>query len=146
MEYRAVGPSLIRGLLGGRRPFLVISNKTNSNLETFRMYINARDYGENLQVSWYLVQQFSPGQKLFFALSRIPFLGLCLLPFYFQARLVRAKEQGLLELDLFDLQDLVAYVTNAHHCLLSAVEKLMVELGQDPKKIERKSRGFLGIS
>jgi len=39
-----------------------------------------------------------------------------------------------------------AYVTNAHHCLLEAVEKLMVDLNQDPAKIERKSRGFLGIS
>jgi hypothetical protein len=52
----------------------------------------------------------------------------------------------LSNLDLFDQQDLRAYGTNAHHCLLKAVEKLMINLHQDPSKIDRKSRGFLGIS
>jgi hypothetical protein len=52
----------------------------------------------------------------------------------------------LSDLDLFDQQDLRTYSTNAHHCLLKAVDKLMLDLNQDPSKIERKSRGFLGIS
>ncbi len=54
--------------------------------------------------------------------------------------------QTLSKLDLFDQQDLRDYVTNCHHCLLKSVEKLMVDLHQDPARIDRKSRGFLGIS
>jgi len=44
------------------------------------------------------------------------------------------------------LSYLRAYTTNAHHCLIKAVEKLMTNLNQDTSKIDRKSRGFLGIS
>jgi hypothetical protein len=50
------------------------------------------------------------------------------------------------ELNLFNKQDLTAYVTCVHHCLLEAVEKLMLGMDQDPSKIDRKTRGFLGIS
>jgi hypothetical protein len=55
-------------------------------------------------------------------------------------------KRSLRELDLFDLQDLSAYATNCHHSLLKAIEKLMLSLNQDPSKINRKSRGFLGVS
>jgi len=51
----------------------------------------------------------------------------------------------LSDLDLFDKQDSSIYTTNAHHCLLQAVEKLMLSLSQNPYKIDRKARGFLGI-
>jgi hypothetical protein len=51
-----------------------------------------------------------------------------------------------LRFDLFDEQDLRAYVTNVHHSLLKAVENLMLSLKQDPSTIDRKSRGFLGVS
>jgi hypothetical protein len=42
-------------------------------------------------------------------------------------------------------QDLVAYVTVVHHCILDAVEALMQKLGQDPRRIDRKSKGFLEV-
>ena len=51
----------------------------------------------------------------------------------------------LMEVDIFDQQDLCAYVTVTHHCLLKAVENLMKDLGQDLSKIERKSKGFLEV-
>jgi hypothetical protein len=146
MERRDISPGVLRGVLGGKRPFLVIANTINFNLRPYRMYINARDYGNSLQVSWYVV--YKPGfwRKLLALFLLIPFLNLLVLPFYLLGRLARAREAGPLDLDLFDLQDLVAYVTNAHHCVLQAVERLMVALHQDPSKIERRARGFLGIS
>lgn len=76
----------------------------------------------------------------------IPLLNLFFLPFQLVSNSRRNGQSGLMELDLFDTQDLTAYVTNAHHCLLEAVERVMSELGQDPSGIERKSRGFLGVS
>jgi len=146
LEVKQMAPSFVRGLLGGRRPFLVVTNTANSNLRPYRMYINARDYGNNLDVAWYLVFQVGFWRRLLGYLALIPLFGLFLLPFLLLGRAARARREGMLDLDLFDQQDLRAYVTNAHHCLLKAVEKAMIGLNQDPAKIERKSRGFLGIS
>jgi len=146
MEKTEVAPGVLRGFLGGKRPFLVISNTTSYYLRLYRMFINARDYGNYLQVSWYLVYQPGFWRKLAALLLLIPFLNLYILPFYLLGRLIRSRSSGLLDLDTFDEQDLRAYVTIAHHCLLEVVDNLMIELNKDPSKIERKSRGFLGIS
>jgi hypothetical protein len=133
MERKSLAPSIIRGILGAKREFLIVKNNINRNLKTYQVYVNARDYGNNLHVSWYLVTRLGFWRTL---LARI---------FFF---IVREPQPSTLvaELDLFDQQDLIAYTTNAHHCLIEAVEKLMLDLHQDPSKIDRKSRGFLGIS
>jgi len=146
MEEKEVAPGFIRGILGQRRPFLVISNSTNANLKSYEMYLSARDYGNSLQVCWYVIHWPSRAEVLLRLLLLVPFTNLLVLPIYVLMRLPRAQEAGLLDLDFFDLQDLKAYVTNAHHCALDAVDKLLLDLSQDPSKIERKSRGFLGIS
>jgi hypothetical protein len=52
----------------------------------------------------------------------------------------------LSDLDLFNQQDLRAYATNAHRCMLRGVEELMLYLNQDPNKLEKKSSGFLAVS
>jgi hypothetical protein len=124
-----VAPGVVRSILGDRRDFLFITERGNPRLKPYQLFLNARDYGDNLDVSWYLTYRPTFWQSLF---SLIPFVNL--LP------------KGPGELDLFDQQDLRAYATNAHHCLLKAMEKLMREAGQDFSKIDRKSRGFLGIS
>lgn len=146
LEAREVSSGLFRGLLGGRRPFLVVTNATRPNLKPFRMYINARDYGNNLQVSWYLMFKLGFWRKLLLLLTYVPGINFLLFPFILMHSMTQAKEAGMVDLDIFDLQDLTAYVTNTHHCLLEAVTKLMIELNQDPSKVDRKSRGFLGIS
>jgi hypothetical protein len=103
---------------------------TNEGLKDYRMYIGARDYGNNLDVQWYLTCE--PG---FFKKTLSAFLT------------KGASDKALsFILDLFQQQDLSAYATVVHHCLLKALEKLMLGLGQDVSKIDRKSRGFLGIS
>ena len=123
IERQKLAPGVLKGIFGVRRDFLVVTPLDNPRLEPFKVYINARDYGKNLDVSWYLT--YKPGS--------------------FRFRMLRPAV-SVERLDLFDQQDLRAYVTNAHHCLLKAVEKLMAELGQDPAKVDRRSRGFLGIS
>ena len=124
-----ISPSMLKGVLGRKRDFLTVVDKRNIRLKPYKIFINARDYGKNLDVSWYLT--FKP--ELW---KRI----LALFPF------VSIVPKKLSDLDIFDQQDLRAYATNAHHCVIKAVEKLMLSLGQDPAKIDRKSRGFLGIS
>jgi len=148
MERKALAPGIIRGLFGAKRDFLIVTETGNPRLKPFEMFIGARDYGTNLDVSWYLTIRPSSGQKLMAWLLSIPFLNLLVWPFALIWGLgsMAKEKRGGFDLDLFDEQDLRAYVTNAHHCLLEAVEKLMVDLHQDPSKIDRKSRGFLGIS
>ena len=146
MEEKEMSPGVIRGFLGNKRPFLVISNRSNGNLKTYEMYLNARDYGNNLQVAWYVIHRPGIGETILRLSLLVPFLNLLILPIYFLTRLSKAREAGILGLDLFDAQDLKAYVTNAHHCVLETVDQLLLDLNRDPSKIERKSRGFLGIS
>jgi hypothetical protein len=113
---------------------------TNENewLKDFRMYIGARDYGNSLGVSWYLTCE--PG-----FLKRLFSTAL----FYGKTKDIQrvSPDRALsFTLDIFSQQDLIAYVTCVHHSLLKAIEKIMRELGQDPSKIDRKSKGFLGVS
>jgi len=147
-ERKKLAPGVVRGLFGTKRDFLVINETGNPRLRPFKMFVGARDYGNNLDVSWYLTVKPGFWRKLLAYLLFIPFLNLLILPFVLVGGIAsKVKEKrGRLDLDLFDEQDLRAYVTNAHHCLLEAVTKLMVDLHQDPLKIDRKSRGFLGIS
>lgn len=147
VEQKEMSPGVIRGMFGTKRDFLVVTETGNRRLKPYQMYINARDYGTNLAVDWYLMYRSGWVVRMIAVMSAIPGLGLLVLPFAAIAAMgQRAKERrGGLDLDLFDAQDLRTYVTNAHHCLLDSVDKLMVSLNQDPSKLERKSRGFLGI-
>ncbi len=128
MKEDKVGPSLAIASLGETRDFLIVTNRVNAKLSSFKTFVNAKDYGENLFVSWYLTYRPDFLKSL-----------LMLLP-------GAKKVMSLDDLNLFNKQDLIAYVTNVHHCLLEAVEKLIVGMDQDPSNIDRKSRGFLGIS
>lgn len=127
-ERREMAPGIIRGILGTKRDFLVVAD-TNFRLSPYQVFINARDYGENLDVSWYLTYRLGFWRSLLR---------------YFPG--FRDISFALESLDLFDRQDLTAYTTICHHSTLRAVEKLMWDLGQDPSRIDRKSKGFLGIS
>lgn len=114
---QAFAASLVRG---GTRPFLVISQDANGRLRHYKMYVNVRDYGTNLQTSWFLIYHRGFFEKL--------------------------KPNPLVALNLFDEQDLRAYVTAVHHAFLDSVVELMLSLGQDTSKLDRKTNGFLGIS
>ncbi|MCP8313114.1 MAG: hypothetical protein H3Z53_01915 [archaeon] len=104
------------------RNYLMISN---DYLDHYRFFVGAKDYGKNLNVSWYLVCE----THFLDALFKKPHEKIVYTPVY-----------------LFDQEELTAYVTCAHHCVLKAVENIMLNLGQDPSKIDRKSKGFLGVS
>jgi len=123
-----VGPGLAPSAFGETREFLIVADRRNLKLGCFKAYVNANDYGDGLFVSWYLTYMPDVWQTL---ASLIPGAG---------------KVIGLDELNLFNKQDLTAYVTCVHHCLLDAVDKLMLGMNQDPTKLDRRSRGFLGIS
>lgn len=128
MNEEAVGSSLSKTLIGETREFLIVINNKSLKFRSYKIFVNANDYGRNLFVSWYLTYK----------------------PDWWQAAalLLPGTRQvlNISEISLFDLQDLAAYATTVHNSFLAAVNKLMLELNQDPTKIDRKTRGFLGIS
>jgi hypothetical protein len=129
VERKHLAPSLVRGLVGDQREFLVLTDDTNFRLRPYQIYISARPYGINLACEWYLTYKPTP---LMAILSLIPYVNLV--------------PQVLSDIDLFDQQDLRAYTANAHHCMLRAVSELMEYLNQDPSKLDRASKGFFNVS
>ena len=110
------------------RDYLMISN---NNIRSMRLLINAQDYGNNLYISWYLICEPNTLSKVFGTLSSKPGDSGKWTPFI---------------TDIFMEEELTAYATLTHHCVLSAVEALMLNLGQDFSKVDRKTKGFMGIS
>ena len=129
MTNESIAPGFVKSMFGKAREFLVVVYSESFRLKPYQIFVNARDFGNNLDVSWYLTYRPSIWQVL---ASLIPF--------------VKAASEALRELDLFDQQDLRAYATIVHRSVLKSVDKLMLDLKQDPSKLERRSRGFLGIS
>lgn len=120
-------PSMFKGMFGKKRSYLMV---TNAALRDYRMYVGARDYGKHLDMSWFLTVE--PG---FFKKA-------------FSDILTRGANSNALSfaLDLFDQQDLRAYVTAVHRCCVrQAVEALTTHLGQDQSKFDWKSKGFLEV-
>jgi hypothetical protein len=123
-----MAPGIIGSFFGAKRDFLMVKDLQSSMLSPYQIFVGVRDYGNNLDVSWYLTYRPSILEAL---LSLFRLGGTAL---------------ALSELDLFELQDLTAYTTVCHHSTLKAVGKLMLALDQDTSKIDRRSKGFLGIS
>ncbi len=49
-----MAPGVIGSFFGAKRDFLVVKDRQSSMLGPYQIFINARDYGNNLDVSWYL--------------------------------------------------------------------------------------------
>lgn len=126
----SVAPGLLKGLFGKRRDYLLL---THERFEDYLMCVGARDYGTNLDVSWYLTG--STKSVLVRTLAQVPGVGVA-----------AGMYAALQSLDVFDQQDLTAYVTVGHHSVLQAVEELMQKQKLDLTRLDRKSRGAFGVS
>lgn len=112
------------GLFGQGRRFLCVNY---NRLRDYRLYIGARDFGTNLDVSWYLTIQ--PG-----GLKRM------------MSKYMTGNPQALsMQVDFFSQQDLSACVGFAHYCVTTTVKQLMDQLKQDPTGLNTKSKGFLEL-
>jgi hypothetical protein len=121
-----VQPGMIKGFFGKRRDYLMV---TCQGLKDYRMYVGARDYGKHLDVSWFLTVE--PG---FFKSA-------------FSSMLAHGNPKALsFALDIFDNQDLRAYVTSVHRCAVrQAVEQVGQELNQDTSGYNWRSKGALEV-
>lgn len=120
-------PGMLKGWFGKKRDFLRVMAE---NLKDYRMYVGARDYGRHLDFSWFLTVE----------------------PGFFKSTFSRALTDGAsssalsFNLDLFDQQDLRAYVTGVHRCCVrDALEQLIANLGQNTSGFDWQSKGFLKV-
>lgn len=108
-----------------RREFMIV------RVEQFtdhRTYIGVRDYGTNLSCCRFLTVE--PG---FFKreISKAITGG--------EDRLLSTPKNILAE------QDLSAWVTVVHHCVVDAIKALVQKLGQDPAGVRTETKGFLQV-
>jgi len=145
LAQKEISPSLMKKLKGKSRIFLVVRNKY---LEGYLMYIGAADYGKQLSVSWYLTLEPSGLARL---LSKLPWwLQILFFPLFIPLAIYntfrKKKSVSPADMDLFDLEELTAYVSTVHHALMAATKQVSESVGFDFTKVDQKSKGFLNIS
>ena len=151
-----------------KREFLVASNKY---LRGYKLYVSAKDYGNQLMVSWYLLSEpisvlkaiiewikshwkvslgtFLAGLIIALVVKTIlPALVIWLsfLGYIAFASITSQKSVLPQMMNIFDLEELTAYVTTVHHAVLDATKEVSESVGFDFTKVDSKSRGFLNIS
>ncbi|MEW6680031.1 MAG: hypothetical protein AB1297_03270 [bacterium] len=122
-ERKTKFPGVIRGVLGVKKDFLVITDPWLGNYE---FLVNARDYGKYLDVSYYLMYK--------------PTLWDIIVSIILFFKKEKREPKDFRDLDLFQLRDLHAHSENIKHCSEKAVNSLKVSLDQRP--LEIKARGF----
>jgi hypothetical protein len=112
------------GFSGTKRDFLILRHDYYSQ---YRMFIGAKEYGTSLDVSWFLTLY----------INRL------------RARMLKIATGNphafSMQLDIFQQQDVRAFVSIAHHCVKHAVEALCGELEQTPVGLNTQSKGFLSV-
>jgi hypothetical protein len=148
VQRKSVSPGMIQHMFGGKRPFLIISNKMGQNVQPCKVYVNARDFGVYLQVTWYMVRQPGLAEILTTFLMNIPILGFLLLPGYAIARMSSSNKSGILGFSIFDQQDLGGFSSTVDMAINDAIQGLVneEEVRVDFPMENRESRGFTNIS
>jgi hypothetical protein len=115
--------SFVSFLKKQKREFLIAINK---HLKHYKVYIGAKDYGKQLLIAWYLVCEPGLFGKLAQKMAQFRFMPT--------------------SMNLFDLEELTAYVTTVHYAVRDAAKQIAESVGFDFTKVDQKSRGFLNIS
>ena len=128
-----------------KRDYLMVKN---SRINGWVMYIGAHDYGKQLFVSWYLIEE-PTGLMLFVKIMTAHWAAaLIFFPVWLLGVIIerlRGKASPA-QTDIFDIEEQIAYVTVVRDSVLESAEEICEELDQDFSKVEVKSRGFLNIS
>jgi len=143
---RMVAPSFFKMIQGKEKPFLVVSN---TYLKGYKMYVGATDYGTQIFVSWYLCLEPNKYLKMIMALpwwAQLMLFPVVLLIMFGLWLKRKSKAVSPEFMDIFDMEELSAYVSTVHHALIDATGKIAKEVDFDFTKVDTVSRGFLNIS
>jgi|GEM_PF-1271291 len=106
------------------RPFLSVELK---QFKDFHQYIGARDYGIHLDCCWFLT--IEPG----------------MLKYVISTTITDDSEALSQPKDILVAQDLRAWITVVHCAVMDAVDALAERIGSDKSRIQRGTKGVLGI-
>ena len=136
-EWKEVSPAFFKE----KRTCLLVRNK---KMADYIMYVSARDYGKQLSVYWYLALELPLWRKLFasFGIFILPILPLVMFYDFLKGR----GKTSPLQMSLFGLEELTAYVTTGHHAVIDASKEISQTVDFDFAKVDQKSKGFLNIS
>ena len=112
------------GMFSAKRDFLILDHNI---LREYRMFLGARDYGANLDVSWFLTVNPSGLKRAY------------------SKRTTGNPLAFSMQVDIFTQQDLRSWTTIAHHCVKRAIEVVSEELQQVPAGMNTGSKGFLNV-
>ncbi len=133
----------VGGFIKATREFLIAEHKL---FDTYDMYISARNYGKQLFVSWYVLAEPIGFWRRF---KRNPVRAVLGWPFLIIARAFSLSSGGsgvlYSDMNLFDTEELTAYITTVPHALVESVNAMMKDEKIDYTKIEKRTQGFLNI-
>lgn len=121
------------------RPFLVIEN---ANIKGYYMYVGALDYGERLNIVWYLVldtPEVARARKAMKEGRQSAVTGIL-------ARINPSGFGKVFFLTILDKLELANYVALVHHIVTTQAKSLFDELDLDSSKVNTATRGFLNLS
>ncbi len=64
-----MSPGIIGSFIGAKRDFLMVKARQSSMLSPYQIFVSVRDYGNNLDVSWYLTLQTFAFWSIYFIIS-----------------------------------------------------------------------------
>lgn len=111
------GSGGLLGMLSAKRNRLVIE------WSPYKIYVGSRAYGHDLDVNWNLT--FEQG--------------------FFSKFLQDSTGLSLSSLNAFQVEDLRAFASLVHRGVTTAVDTIMQQAGLDTSKINKSTKGFLGI-
>jgi hypothetical protein len=88
--------------------------------QDYKIYVCSRPYGTDLDISWSMT--FEPGF------------------------MKKVTGVDLASYNAFQVEDLRAFAALVHQAVTKAMDTVMQEAGLDPEKVNKTSKGFLGIS
>jgi hypothetical protein len=118
--------SFFKGNLQAAQEFILVES---DKVPGYAACIGARDYGQLLLVSWYLVADK----------SRLPIWAKI-------ANVAAMGHANFMELSIYESEELSAVASIIHEATKGAVEEVMKNLNLDFSKVDTKSRGILIIS
>lgn len=145
VEERMVSHAGIYEMFGGGRKQLVIRN---TKIKGYFLFVNVYDYGKQLHVSWYLMLRVNWLSRLLGMAEKNPVFYIPLLPVVFLAKILyhRARTTIPEMMNMFETEELSAYLTTIQHAVSDAVSDVAKDLNLNSAKIGWQTRGFLSIA
>jgi hypothetical protein len=128
-----------------KRKMLVFSN---NRVAGFRMFAGATDYGKQLIVSWYLVEEMTGLARFRRIVALHWFTAFLFLPYYLGAALIEriTGKVSPENMGVFEQEELAAYGGTIHNAVTESAKNVAEELNIDFSKEDTKTRGFLNLS